>query len=334
MKYLFELCIFTIILFLYLHIFYQIKTSNDLEVYSIDEPSKDKLEEICNIKQPIYFKFNNDELKRKCILENLEEMYGGFDVKIRDNNDDEGIMLPFLLKDACVVLQNDKEKRFVSECNNDFLEETGVSKLFQYNDSFLRPSFVSKCNYDFLTGSLDSKTNLRYNVNYRNYYYITRGSVSVRLIPPTYSKYLYETKDYENLEFKSPINPWNVQDKYKSNFNKIKSLDIVLNEGTILYIPPYWWYSIKFNKISSICVFKYNTFMNTISISPHLLIHFLQKQNIKFNSLKKIVKTTIEENKDLLDTKPKEISEQEIQELKANIKDNLENVKEALKKDK
>ena len=55
MKYLFELCIFTIILFLYLHIFYQIKTSNDLEVYSIDEPSKDKLEEICNIKTTYIF---------------------------------------------------------------------------------------------------------------------------------------------------------------------------------------------------------------------------------------------------------------------------------------
>ena len=38
--------IFCITLFLYLHIYYQLKTSNDLEIYEIENPSKEKLEEI------------------------------------------------------------------------------------------------------------------------------------------------------------------------------------------------------------------------------------------------------------------------------------------------
>ena len=41
--------IFCIVLFLYLHIFFHLKTINDLEVYEVEEPSKDKLEEICDM---------------------------------------------------------------------------------------------------------------------------------------------------------------------------------------------------------------------------------------------------------------------------------------------
>ena len=47
MNYLISFFIFCLVLFLYLHIYYQLKTSNDLEVFTIQNPSKDKLEEIC-----------------------------------------------------------------------------------------------------------------------------------------------------------------------------------------------------------------------------------------------------------------------------------------------
>ena len=46
MKNIVAFLIFCLILFFYLHIFYHIKTSDDLEIYEIDEPSKEKLEEI------------------------------------------------------------------------------------------------------------------------------------------------------------------------------------------------------------------------------------------------------------------------------------------------
>ena len=38
------------------------KTSDDLEVYTIERPSKETLEEICNIRQPVVFEFNNERL--------------------------------------------------------------------------------------------------------------------------------------------------------------------------------------------------------------------------------------------------------------------------------
>ena len=53
--------IFCIVLFMYIHIFFHLNTSDDLEVYEIDQPSKEKLEEICDIKQPVVFNFNNEK---------------------------------------------------------------------------------------------------------------------------------------------------------------------------------------------------------------------------------------------------------------------------------
>ena len=54
--------IFCLVLFLYLHVYFQLKTSDDLEIYEIDNPSKDKLEEICDLRQPVLFRFQNDRI--------------------------------------------------------------------------------------------------------------------------------------------------------------------------------------------------------------------------------------------------------------------------------
>ena len=76
MKLVLGILIFCIVLFLYLHIFFHIKTSNDLEVYEIEQPSKDKLEEICDLRQPVLFDFENDNLIERCSLDNFAQDYG------------------------------------------------------------------------------------------------------------------------------------------------------------------------------------------------------------------------------------------------------------------
>ena len=201
-KYFIGLVIFSVVLFLYLHIQYHLKCSNDLEVYTIEKPSKEKLEEICDLRQPVIFEFTNNRLLESCSLSVLDDNYGAFDIQLRDKTNDEEteLYLPFLLKEAIEVFRNDKNGKYISENNEEFLKETGVIKNYQYNDSFLRPPLVSKCIYDFLTGSVNSKTPLRYNLNYRNYFYVTSGKAQIKLIPPHNSKYLYGVKDYDNFE--------------------------------------------------------------------------------------------------------------------------------------
>ena len=71
--------VFLIVLFLYIHIFFHLKTSDDLDIYDIETPSKDKLEEICDLRQPVIFAFYNEEILEKCKMTyrgNKEEICG------------------------------------------------------------------------------------------------------------------------------------------------------------------------------------------------------------------------------------------------------------------
>jgi hypothetical protein len=196
--------------------------------------------------------------------------------------------IPLPLHAAVKLFEEDKESAYFSENNSDFLTETGVIKHMQHNDEFLRPYMVSNCNYDVLMGSENCFTPFRYEVNYRNFFLLTQGSAQIKLASPQCSKYLYTEYDYENFEFKSPINPWNVQSKYSADFDKIKCLEFTLFPGKTVFIPAYWWYSIKFNKNTSITSFKYRTYMNNLAISPYIGMYALQIQNVKRNVVKKV----------------------------------------------
>ena len=290
MNIIYAVLVFFIVLFFYLHVFFHLKTSNDLEIYEIDAPSKDKLEEICDLRQPVLFKYNNARIFESCQRAAIVDTYGAFDIKIRNvkqSSADNAINLyvPLAFSNALKVIREDSENKYVVENNSDFLEETGLVKSYRYNDAFLRPHMVSQCNYDFIFGAEGTQTPFRYDLNYRNYILVTEGSVKVKLSQPKSSKYLYQEKDYENLEFSSPINPWQVQPHYKADFDKIKCLDILLTPGQILYIPAYWWYSLEFGAEASACTFKYKTYMNTIAILPQLVMKLLQTQNVKLNTV-------------------------------------------------
>jgi hypothetical protein len=289
MEIILNILIFCIVLFLYLHIYFHLKTSDDLEIYEIDQPSKVKLEEICDLRQPVLFDFKNERLLDSCNRQTIVDTYGAFDVKIRnvknEISDEEELYVPLSFTSAKKALTEDADEKYLVENNTEFLEETGMSKSFRYNDAFLRPYMVSSCYYDYITASNGTCTPFRYDLNYRNYYLVTEGSVKIKLAPPRSDKYLYTYKDYENFEFRSPINAWNVQQQYRADFDKIKCLEVTVNKGQIIYIPAFWWYTMRFENDASICAFKYKTYMNTVAIIPQLFMRFLQTHNVKRNTI-------------------------------------------------
>jgi len=291
MKLLFGFLIFCIVLFIYLHIMFHLKKSDELEIYEIDNVSKEKLEEICDVRQPVMFDFDNKNILESTSKKYIEENYPAFEIKIRNvvenkENAEMYTLLPF--DAACKLFQEDKTSTFFSEKNQDFLQETVMMKHFQYNDEYLRPSMVSNCFYDVLTGSTNTETPFRYEVSYRNYFVITQGSVKIKMAPPKSTKYLHPNNDYEHFEFLSPVNPWAPQAQYKADFNKIKCLEFTLHKGKTVFIPAYWWYSFKFGENTSISVFQYRTYMNTVAILPHIFMYALQNQNIKRETTKKL----------------------------------------------
>jgi hypothetical protein len=301
--------IFCIVLFLYLHIHFHLKRSNDLEVYEIEQPSKQRLEEVCDIRQPTTFEFYNDQIIAQLSYQGIHTNYRAFDINIRDvgktgsasatttdaakapqkGTEDEVVLyIPVTFKIAHEVLKKDTERKYISERNTDFIEETGLMKIFQLNDEFLRPYMVSTCMYDIMMASTGTITPLRYEVNYRNYFLVTQGRIKILLIPPKDTRYLYPINDYDILEFRSPVNPWKVQPEYQDDFDKIKTLEVELFQGMVMFIPAYWWYSIQYIvHETSVCSFKYRTHMNTLAIAPQLTLNVLQNMNIKRDTLEK-----------------------------------------------
>jgi len=297
--------IFCIILFLYIHIQFHLKTSNDLEIYEIDQASKNTMEEICDLRQPVLFDCTDEETKILTMTSKayLTDNYPIFEVKIREcnqiENDNSELYIPLALHVANKLFVEDKKSTYFTESNADFLAETGTLKTMSYNDIFLRPNMVSNCNYDILMGSTNAKTPFKYELNYRNYFTVTQGSIVVKLSPPISSKYLYPIHDYENLEFRSQVNPWNPQPKFRADFDKIKCLEITLIPGKFLFIPAYWWYSFSFDDNTSVSCFKYRTYMNNIAISPNIFMYALQNLNIQRNSIKKCDIKTLNVNQNV-----------------------------------
>ena len=58
---------------------FHLNTSNDLEVYTIENVSKDRLEEISNLKQPVLFNYENENLFDLWILKTDSNGYSKFD---------------------------------------------------------------------------------------------------------------------------------------------------------------------------------------------------------------------------------------------------------------
>ena len=292
MKPLFALCIFCVVLFLYLHIQFHYKTGEDLEMYEVERPSKSKLEDVCDVRQPVLFDFEESEqITQYTSRDFLLTQYSAFEIKvrnIRDTQTDNEWFIPLPFHDTETLFQQDTMSQFYSENNEDFLQETGIIKHFQYNDAFLRPSMMSNKNYDILLGSSGTHTPFRYELNYRNYFMVSQGSVAVKLSPPKSSRHLLPQTDYEHFEFYSTINPWNPQKEYLADFQKIKCLEFTLMPGKVLFIPAFWWYSFQFQNRSSISCFRYRTFMNNLAISPYLGMYALQNLNIERQVSKKV----------------------------------------------
>jgi hypothetical protein len=316
--------IFCLILFLYLHIIYHTKTNNDLEIYEIKNIEKDKLEEICDLRQPIILNNieNIDNIIINTSLNNILKTYSMFKINIKNISKEQKSLLPLnIFKN---LLEKDSNHLLVSEKNNSFINESSLHKQLNDDDKYFVPYMMSNKIYDIILGTKNAYTKLKYELNYRNYFIVTQGNITIKLIPPKNKKYLFIEEDYENLEFSSPINVWNIQEKYKQNFEKIKCLEINLNVGDIVHIPAYWWYSIKFNELTSITTLKYKTYMNNISILPQLFIHVLQLQNIYFKGDNKyICEDNIKEEKVKEESNEDSIKDEKIKEedIDNNIKE-------------
>jgi len=280
-----------------------LKTSEDLEIYELDYTNNTHLQEVCDIKQPVLFEFNSvypefyENINNDTIVN-----YDNYDVKLKDINDYwnpeidnvDYLVLPY--KSAMSLITSDPKSDYFIENNNDFVEESGLNKEFYHLDVYLKPTMNLQTKMDIMSGSKNCITPLRYHNNYRQFYSVNSGKITIKMTPWKSTKYLHLIKDYENYEFRSPVNVWKTQKQYIADMDKMKFLEFDIHPGYIVYIPPYWWYSIQYSGENNlICGITYNSIMNYMSNIPNLILYFIQQHNIK----KKITKTLDIDNKNI-----------------------------------
>ena len=272
-----NILILCVVLFLYIHIYNHNKTSNYLELYEMENVSKEKLEDILNYKQPLLL--NNYNLVKNINMKYLLSEFSIFNINIYKNISEE--LCKINIQD---YYSSTNYTNYLSYNNEEFLQETSINKILCKNDIFFRPHNVCKKKYDIIMGAKNNNTRLKYSINSRNLLYLSCGQIEVTLCPPKYYKNLHIKKNYESLEFYSQINIYNVEPIYKNDFNKIKFLRVILNVGQVLIIPPFWFYSIKFlEKHSIVFLNTYRTYINYVSLIPHLFMQLLQLGNVKLN---------------------------------------------------
>ena len=277
--------IFCVVLFLYVHVYNHIKTSSYLEVYEIENLSKDKFEDINNFKQPLLL--NNYTLLTNITMDYLISNYPTFDLNLYNKQNDS--FLKIKMDEFNTIINSDESINYISCNNKDFLEETTLEKILSSNDSFFRPYNICNKTYDIIMGRKNSASQLKYSINSRNILYLSSGQIEVTLCPPKYYKNLHVKKNYELLDYYSDIDINNIQSIYKNDYQKAKFLRVMLNTDQVLIIPPYWFYSIKFLEENTIVFFNsYRTFTSSIAIIPDLFIQTLQQNNLKLNMIKKI----------------------------------------------
>lgn len=284
--------IFIIVLFLYIHVMSQFKKSEELEIYEMDYTNNPNLQEVCDVRQPVLFNVRDiiPGLFSDLNSQNVAK-YSSHDVRLKDSRDyysdvfNEQIpvdSIALALHTSIHIMETDKSGCYFSEDNDDFLEETGLMKRICSIDDILRPSFTVNSSYDILFGSVNTATPLRYHTNFRQFLCVTSGKIRVKMAPWKSSKYLHPYKDYEHYEFRSLVHPLQPTKCYMSDFEKTNFIDFEVNEGTMLYVPPYWWYSIIYldDPSTFVCKITYSTLMNCLSNLPDLAIYVLQQQNI------------------------------------------------------
>ena len=260
--------VFFLCLFLYLHISVHYRKGEDLELFETDYVSPEALNESCQSLQPLLVL----GVRGVSALPNIQQLTdgnGSYEACLRDMRD----FLPCSYDSSSIVSGDDlviglkpvslpmsgilnilssnvEEGRYISEGNSEYLEESGVYKKVRYwgEDRFL-PSYNVWTKMDVWMGNKGAFTPLRVHRFYRQFL-VPRGPgiLTVKMTPWKSRKYLHTVRDDMMLETLSPIVPWGVpREDQKDSRSRLKFLEFVVKEGNVLYIPPFWWYSVEFS---------------------------------------------------------------------------------------
>ena len=267
------LLLFFLVLFVYTHVYFQLKTSSEIKVYELETPVTGRIDDVLNLKQPVvftpvlpYYFPNNDTVSIAGLTQaEIKEIVKDNSVKITNNTVQTSTRTFSSMDSAFKLFRADTEKKYYTDHNYDILSNK-VPKNYLEN---LKPPFCSHVRHDVLFGSADATSRLQYKINFRTFFLVTSGEIRMRLMPPNRLKSNGLSSNYYSFEFSSNRDIWNLVD---DNICKVK-----LGTGQCIYIPPYWQYSIQFAKDAVVVETNYNSAMTEVATVNHHALFWTYK---------------------------------------------------------
>ena len=298
MNFFIHFLIFLVVLFIYMHIMEQYKTSDKMQLYEMDYIDNAGIQSACNVKQPFVFELRSvfsEFFYRQQPKIYLEQM-GMLDVHLKDTNDYlrvggagggsvDSIVLSY--RSFHSLISSDTRAHYISEGNTDFVGEADLGSLYQRLDGFLKPPiYTCQTEYDILMGSQKAVFPLRYHTHDRIFLCVLSGKLSVKMTPwKSRSGFAGGAaaivRDYENYEFWVRENPWGSGGPGGGGGLQTTYLDFMVLAGQTLFVPAYWFYSIRFEDADTVVAqIKYNSPVNMLANARDIGRWYLQQKNI------------------------------------------------------
>jgi len=272
MKWFLFFIVFTLTFFIYIHICHHLKKVNDIDIYDMGYINKKSLEEVTVLRQPVTFLLEEDILEKYFNIQELVDRFPNMKIHIYDTINSGTVAIPVTIKDALKLFSQKKD--YISYNNVLFVDDSLSKSKLQVLDKYLSPPLSIYSEYDVWLGTEDKKLPIKSECYYREYLYVTSGTIECLLITP----------------------------------NEDKKQLIMLRKSEVLFVPPYWSYEITFKKNAFICVFRYDTILSLLTRLPNLVIDYIKKTNTTEVSLKlkSIPEQIIDNSKDVSNTNDKE----------------------------
>ena len=259
-----EVVLFVCLFIVYIHVMDEYKKGEDLEMLEMDYfgINGTQLNDACRLKQPLIFEFGKvePELFRKlstgAISRTTNESMNVLDTSMPAAGGGGFFPLPF--ESAIQLMETDSTGKYISERNEAFMDDSGISSpvMTRFLHAHFQPTFGNvETRYDFLCGSKNASVPWQYHTHSRYFVGVAAGKIQLRLAPWKNKKYLGpSTKPRQYSSSCTGTNP------------NVRFLECTVNAGVVVFIPPYWWYTVTFLTSTTTCFgARYSTLSNKIA---------------------------------------------------------------------
>jgi hypothetical protein len=286
--------IFLGVLFFYTHLTEQWRKSEELEIYEADYRTPSQLQDLCAVGQPFLMNLGLHQPRffDKVKLKAMESCHG-IDVYVQDTDEywvPCGVLQQTQLPLSGSLKIMKQENKYVAEYNSEFINECGYETQYESMDALLKPSLCIYRNYDLCFGSKNAYLPMRYHHYSRRFIAVTDGKIHVKMSPWKCKKYLHAQTDWETLDHRSPVDLWRAQaqPQYISDREKVRCLAFDILPGHVLFVPPYWWYSIQYADTpddTTLAIWTYSTAINALAHADEWARSYLELQQQKAGPL-------------------------------------------------